>query len=952
MAKIDILFLLLLVEVRTSIMNGKLMSHSSLILFMGISVFAVACLDASEPPIIDQLDLDQFQSDMMVIPDLDIPPDMVIVEPDQELPVDMRPFVEVPIQAIEAVVKLNTEVTVAGELNRLSCLVYGENGQVLPFDPSWGQPRFDIRPLEGWRWDDQEAGIIFAEKSQQYEAKCLIPSLGLRSESRPWLVRPASLQELVTRIDQDVYLAGETASAQCEGFDRFGNQIEDLGLIEWIIRPDSEQVAVSNDEILNLALTSAGTYELTCIQPDTANADLSPNTFSVLPNLPASLRVFFASGRQVFSLGDIVQIRHELNDAYGNQVLGVPVERRLSPSLPSFGEGNYQANTAGFYDITVKVLGDTHDQIDLESTKTFRVEDGAPQITCSSPTTGAMTNMRTQQIRGQVTDLSNVSQFTVNGVETQLDAQGLFDTSVRPEWGLNVVELIAEDQFGNQSIQHCMFFASNTYLSESTAMSNVALLHLDQDAIDDGSPRSPINSLGDLLGEILNSSQLVSTINQSLQGINPIVPSDCYLTIIGCVFSAGVNYNSSQMDGPNSVSLELTSGGVNLDATIRNVSMNITASGRVTGISWSQSGSVAVQSIRVQAKLGISLSGSTPQVRVIGTPTVTIGNITLSLDIGISGIQSALNAFLNFALDSFESLITNQVSNIVESYITDEVDAVLSSALNSLDFDALGFDLRLPRPLGNGSYDLSLNFTLSRINTNANRMQIGMRSQVAGQRLNLTRSAGIPAPSGNRVVELEPGFFNDAAGSVNMALMNSILHRLWRGNYFQVSQRPDSFGDDVDFSLNLLTPPAMELIGNQRDLRLHFGPALVQLNVPALFTEELNLVIGAWANSSVRINSSNQLLFDPVTIEDLVISSPDIQLDVEALDSIEELVVTVMQDILNEALNRALPVFPIPEFALPNSLNAYGVPIGTVLRVENLSLSNDTARLIVKGNLR
>ena len=93
-------------------------------------------------------------------------------------------------------------------------------------------------------------------------------------------------------------------------------------------------------------------------------------------------------------------------------------------------------------------------------------------------------------------------------------------------------------------------------------------------------------------------------------------------------------------------------------------------------------------------------------------------------------------------------------------------------------------------------------------------------------------------------------------------------------------------------------------------------------------------------------------MFDPITIEDLVISSPDIQLNTEALNSIEELVVTVMQDILNEALNQALPVFPIPEFALPNSLNAYGVPNGTILRAENLSLSSDTTRLIVKGNLR
>ena len=193
-------------------MNGKLMSHSSLILFMGVLLSAVACLDASEPPIIDQPELDQSQGDMMVLSDLDIAPDMTMADYDQEMIIDMRAFADVPIQATNAVVKLNTEVTVAGELNRLSCLVYGENGQVLPFDPDWGRPRYDIRPLEGWRWDDEEAGIIFGEKSQQYEAKCLIPSLGLRSEARPWLVRPASLQELV--MDEILDACGATLHNQ------------------------------------------------------------------------------------------------------------------------------------------------------------------------------------------------------------------------------------------------------------------------------------------------------------------------------------------------------------------------------------------------------------------------------------------------------------------------------------------------------------------------------------------------------------------------------------------------------------------------------------------------------------------------------------------------------------------------------------------------------------------
>lgn len=932
--------------------------HTSLLILLSLTIYG--CIEATNPTVITDVENDSQMIDIGIA-DMFVAMDMsetMLLDmnnsntPDMAELTDLQPWVETPVMPMEAVAKLATEITQAGDVNRITCLVYGDHGQVIPYDPSWGQPRYDIRPLTGWLWEDEEEGIVTAEVADTYEVKCLIPSLGFRSETKSWQVTAAAPQQVITRTDESSYIAGDNLNATCEVYDRFGNHIENITeFLTWHIDPALDELEANEDGSLTKQITQAQAYQVTCEHSESLNANVFPADFSVLPALPTQLNVYFASGQQVFNIGDVIQIRHRLTDEYDNDILGVPIELTLSPSLPSFGQGNFLAETAGLYEVTVRVNEDTREELSV--TRTFRIEDGPPRITCSSPVQGAMTRLNQQTISGQVIDLSDINRFTVNGRAVTLTDQGIFSTQITPEWGLNIVELLAEDQFGKETIQHCMFFASGSYLSEYLAITNVALLHLDQDAVDDGSPRSPIDSLGDLLGEMLNSDELLDTIDQTLSNLNPIVPTECWAnTFLGCAFSAGVRYDSTTVNGPNTVSLSLTNGGLSLNTTINNLSLDITASGRVTGISWAQSGTVSIDSASVEAELGVSLNGSNPQVTIVGTPTITIGNITVNLSIGISVIQSGLNAFLNFVFDAFEGIVRNQISSTLETFITDEVDTILSTALNSLDLSSLGFDLNLPRPLGNGSYNLSLDFALNRLHVNEDRMQIGIKSTVGGARLNSRSSAGIPVPSGNRLVELSPGFNRDAAGAVHIGLINSILHKLWRGNYFEVSETPEGLGQDVSLSLSLYTPPAIELVGYQRGIKLHFGPAMARITLPALLDQEIDLLVGGWANSSVSINSGNELVFAPISIDELVLSSPTLELSAEALDAINRLLVGVIQDVLDEALNTALPVFPIPEFVLPNSLSSYGIPIGTRLSVGSLFLSNDSSRLIVKGNLQ
>ena len=184
--------------------------------------------------------------------------------------------------------------------------------------------------------------------------------------------------------------------------------------------------------------------------------------------------------------------------------------------------------------------------------------------------------------------------------------------------------------------------------------------------------------------------------------------------------------------------------------------------------------------------------------------------------------------------------------------------------------------------------------------------------------------------------------------SVHIGLINSVLHRLWRGEYFNINA--ETQGIAVDF--NLLTPPSLELIGTRQDVKLHLGPAEVSISAPSLFADPVSLIAGGWATSSISLSPQQELIFSPVSINDLVISSPSAPLSGASLESVSSVMVELIQELLDDTLNEAIPGFPIPSFTLPNTLSAYGIPNGTVLGVEDLSLQNDETHLKVRGDFR
>lgn len=894
----------------------------------------------------------------------DLPPppleDMMALELDMApTPEDAAlPTVAPPQIPTRLDVKLGSPVTEAGVFNRITCQAFDQMGTPILDTEELGELKIDIRPQEGWLADEQEPGLIQGLIANPYEVRCALPSWSLRSPPSEWEVIPAAPTHLVTYAYEDSVRAGQPVGLECVARDDYGNLVElTPEQITWRVSPAIDSFIIEPDELGNPAFTSlsTGTYQVECSTEGVT--ELSAAELYVIPDLPASLLAHLTGSRTNFFLNEVVSVETTVLDQFGNEVPSAPLSTRLTPNqLDVFGPLRFLTTSPGDYQLLVTADPPTHEGRGVAQTLTFSVDDGAPSISCAFPSIGAMRSAGSVFVQGHVEDSSDIISASIDGDPVEVDESGDFKLRVFPSWGLNIHELSAQDQFGQTSSTICAYFSSPSYLSESEGISDVAVLQLTQPAIDDGPPRSTISSFGDLISGVINSSSLLNTINSAVRAQNPVVPVACRATVWNpfgedpCVASAGVNFDSISVGGPNSISLNLRSGGLALDTTLRDVELRITALGE-TGFSWSQSGKVIVEDIRLQANLNVGLSGSTPNITVSGDPTVTIGDITLMLDISVLG--GALNAFLNLVFNAFEGIVSGLISDQIESYLSTQVDSILTSTLSNLDLSDLGLALTLPNPFGGSSITLNVGFALSRLDANNRRLRIGLTGTVSGSTRHARSSNGVAIPSGSRLVELYPGANQDLGGSAHVSLINASLHRLWRAGLFDVQSVAGvlpGLPPELSLSFQTLTPPAIEFYGPGTRARLHFGPARAQVRYPGLIDQAITIYLGAWATATVSLSSDGTLSFGSIEIDELKLGTEGLPLSNQARVALQGTFIDILQSIFDTALNDALPVFPIPAFDVPNSFTRFGIPRNLRLGARSLSLEQNGRHLIVKGD--
>jgi hypothetical protein len=793
---------------------------------------------------------------------------------------------------------------------------------------------------------DRSSGQVTARVAGEVEVACVLADPPI-VDPRPAVVMivPGAAAVVATEVTPNPATAGDTVTATCAVFDRFGNRIDDVEPTFGLVPEDpGNQV-----DGLGAYVTRAGTYDAACRVPGAAGDGVP---LEVVPGLPASIALGAVPAQAVYAVGDVVEITHNVVDRFDNAIFDATV---LKSSTPVVGTGpivtvspdEFQYDGEGRFRIDAVVDPPTEGDEPVEASIEILVNSLGPGIRCESPGDTAMVNVfpgSAITIRGTAEDVNGVQSVLVDGEPATLAGDGSFSAPFTTRFGMNFVEVVATDDVGAETSVICTFLAANQWASPAGQQAGTVTLKLLQAAWDDNNRGGPFNDFTDILYRVVNSSGVRSTVHSALLAANPLKPASCdsqtCVPLLGCAcnYSSEVIYRSSRFDGPNTSSMQLVSNGVRAQARLNNPGFQVRVHGKITLVSYDITGWVNMDYVNVVMTLNTTVSGGRPRINIRpGSVSVQVGQVSTDFS-GLDGF------FVNIVVSLFQGTVRNLIANTLRDFISTNFNAILDDLVGNLDISSLGSTIQVPRLGGGPAIPLSFSLGFSSLATSSSRMLFGISTRFTAPISTSYPTLGIPLPPGT--IAGDPSTATPATVSAHVGIFNQVLHALWRAGMFEASLSGDQLpGSPQDASVSLTTflPPVVHVDGSQ--VVAHLGGVQLSVNHPDL-PDDLSVSLGATARTSVTLVGED-LVFGGFTLDEFHLSAAG--LSGSERTTLEDLLQPLIQVLLDQVLNDALPSVPLPTFTIPASLATYGLSAGGQFGLTAPLLTTTPQHFILRG---
>jgi hypothetical protein len=286
---------------------------------------------------------------------------------------------------------------------------------------------------------------------------------------------------------------------------------------------------------------------------------------------------------------------------------------------------------------------------------------------------------------------------------------------------------------------------------------------------------------------------------------------------------------------------------------------------------------------------------------------------------------------LDIVLAIAEGRVRGLVSDAVGNFVKNNMDAALDGVLSGLDINTLGSTINVPRLDGGSPIPVGFGLDFSSLLSRPDRLSFGIGTRFSAPAAHSIASLGVPLPPG--AIRDEAGGPGSAIVSIHSALFGQLLHTLWRAGMFEANLGAGALGGSLPAGLKLSVSaalPPVAVLRNDGLAQIDFAALRLSLTYPGLFDEPIELWLSARARTRVNL-VGNDLRFSELVVEELFFSTPDATLDGETRDTVEGVLLRLIQNLVAGALNNALPALPIPSFTLPEAVRAYGLTPGTEL---------------------
>ncbi|MCB9791730.1 MAG: hypothetical protein H6741_03295 [Alphaproteobacteria bacterium] len=595
----------------------------------------------------------------------------------------------------------------------------------------------------------------------------------------------------------DLALADYSAPAGVEipyaiaAWDKWGNALGTNGVD---LSLDSFDVTDSGDAFRSIV---PGLYSATA----TLDGVEDTEQFVITAGLPASLQLTLSDTELEVDETTIATVT--VLDAYGNEVED---DWSLSVDPPTGVAQSYNALTFRS-EGQFTVWAYSEDRSLSDSVGPLLIDSTGPDLEVLFPPRGEITTDFGQTVYGSASDeYTGVASITVNGDPAAINGES-WSVWQDYEFGINGLETLAVDGDDNVTtdIRAAM---SGDYTPYAQGIEDGMQVRVSEGGFD---------TLEDMASGFIDTDLLESSIP------NPVVSQSSQ----SCAFSICVTWYSLNfyLENPSISSTQLeidpTSGGyLDTYAIINDPHLDYRASGRVVGISYSASGSIDADWIRLDMNMWPSVNSSQQIELAVTDASASTQNFDFYLDswiwdvvdfFGIP-IDSLIEGYL---VDALADMAQDEVPALVEDAVQDlEIGFTFDVGENTYDFDALPWDILID--------DHGMTLSLESYFTAAS-----------------WESSFNTAPGSLTYPYTPPSYANsssDMAIGLSQDFLNQVFFAFWAGGLLDMEMAGDDLGLGSD-ELALFLPDLESLT---IATRAYLPPAVV----PGTGNELLDLQVG------------------------------------------------------------------------------------------------------------
>ncbi len=880
-----------------------------------------------------------------------------------------------------------TEVK-AGQPVTVTCVVKGDGGKVV----DWAT-QVTVEPPTGVTMAGNIAtptvagSVSFACRADDVHAKDTTPAVVT--------VKPADPAATTVVLDPTTVAAGAPSVATCNVFDAYGNAIADAKTsIDGLDGLSIDGNSVSAPKV--------GTYNVGC---SVAGFDVTKTTapLTVTPADPKRLVVTGDPDQTVYSTGQEVLVGWKVFDAYENVIEGLPATVTAPPDPPGMdplGNNRYRFTKEGRFRVHVALDAPWEA---VENSRIFVCDVGAPTLDNLFPPRGyTQTGDPTLIVSGTFADAtgSQGGTVTVNGEPAAMDADGSFTYPTTGVHGLNVLVIVATDEFGHATRTTRGWYYSTGWLKvddkttlDNTILPESVLLNIGQKFLDDGDhdPAHP-NDLATLV-EIL----LGSAIQPLLANIPPFsfpIPNLINVKIAGVGLEGDLEVVVTVKDvtlGKPTVGLDLMDGGMSASIGFQPVSLGLELQfivhARAVGFgqsiplldpSTSSTGSLSVGTLGVTVGLMIakplggdlSVTGQDFQLTLtdiaispIETLNIHLGKIpNTAIDLGdvdLTTLVGPINGLLSqYVLNPLVNLITQPLINLLEPLVVGVMGDAIKQLLDQLNIRQ---SFAVPDLLGTGksvSLDFGLGLSSVLFTEAAGRVGLDLGFATAKGMTRQPPLGSILRDSCDKTEQNPPQFVFPADPSVQLGLSHDAINELlfmvyWSGmleGQFDASGLLGGAGGGAIPVENVLITPTLWQAPIFNDCknatqRIEVGDLHLEIQMDLLGNPQW---LEAWLQLSIEVEIT--ATGDQVGIKIGKIQTMEYELYdlggglTDLLDMLGGFLPSLVQGIEGKEFS-----FPIPAIPLDGLLP--GLPAGTSLQLGNLSSGIDKGVIRIGGDL-